>query len=629
MTRTGQFSTVIAGMDLQGTWRLLKTTVLGNGTLAIRRDAQFVDVGACAIGADVQLVFDDITTNVFQAVRNTVNLPVAGARGLARCDAAMSGEHAGCDRRAHCTDLDSGGVTCTCVGSADVSVYGDGSICIQPPMVEVYAKARNVVLTLSKPKRLNYSFVVVGSGETNFNFSATVTGFGTVNSRPSAPSSWLTLYRDSAIAVPLPSHEALALSSAKSESTIQYILSIATDLLLISDGDRAVGLLSVALINLAGTSQTDSLSVELAVTAYASCQQSYWSMLNTTARPQDSTLHATILHDLLSFEVLIFAVDTDGLSINYSSISARVLWSDGSTVMALPANKVVPNLHVYRVLIPVASRSQAGSYLLSIELVDGWNETVSGNVDTCVLGTARIEVVCSTGFFQESETKVCRQHDTCKDSVVTLNGKETSLVKDGTDVVTIGGRLIVNMTTTIARMAESEAAQYFVRLVPLKLTRDFVAKPDGSVLVDLQEPGNFSLQVVVHTPSQTFSCLLTHLLEVRCDEGYASFSNGCQSVSSGASTVQMAMGIVLSALLVIGVVVAIAYAITHRQNMKGLIVHFFSTELMMIVSFLSEVWCAWPSALSHSPVSQPCPTALSRIPPIQIVWHYLGPWHIH
>jgi hypothetical protein len=256
-----------------------------------------------------------------------------------------------------------------------------------------------------------------------------------------------------------------------------------------------------------------------------------------------------------------------------------------------------PKSHAYRVLVPAASRAQVGRYKLSIELMDAWDETIGDNVKFCFLGAAEVEVVCSMGFFYETQTQLCHQRDICQESRVTPEGEHAFLALDSTDVVRIGesGRLVVNMSTAIARMAEAQEAQYFVRLVPLKLTKDFAAKPDGSISVDLLEPGNFSLQVVGRTThglaSQTFSCLLADSVEVRCDEGYTSLSGGCQLVSSGASTVQVSMGILLSSLLIVGVSVAVAYAITHRESTKALIVDFFSNELMMIVSFLAELWC--------------------------------------
>ena len=297
-------------------------------------------------------------------------------------------------------------------------------------------------------------------------------------------------------------------------------------------------------------------------------------------------------------QVSIFAVDTDGWSMNFTTISARIVWNGSDVVHSFSASRVDPRLHAYRAVVPAAVRSQPGNYLLSVELFDAWDETSSSNVAVCDLGLSQlVRVGCATGFMYLPRSNECRQLDVCHDSSVKIEGNDgaTALAKAATDAVAIGesGRLIVSMLPTTA-LAEEELAHFQVRLVPLKLTKDFVVQPDGIALVALEEPGNFSLQIVSKSvdSGSAFSCMLHESFEVSCQEGFVSSGAGCQSVS-GAWTVQMGFGIALSSLLVIVVGGGILFAIKHRENMKKLIAHFVSTELMMLVGFLAELWYAW------------------------------------
>jgi hypothetical protein len=145
----------------------------------------------------------------------------------------------------------------------DASAYGDGSKCKQNPVFDIFSKSRQVELVVYKPKHLNHSFEVFGSGEMNFNLAVS----------SSQPAPWLKVYRNTSASLPLPSSIPFSLSSAKTEFTIELTLGIFGDLLWLPDGGHTSGAIQVAYFG-----QSDSLSVKLDVRAFASCQRSHWSM---------------------------------------------------------------------------------------------------------------------------------------------------------------------------------------------------------------------------------------------------------------------------------------------------------------------------------------------------------------
>jgi hypothetical protein len=104
--------------------------------------------------------------------------------GTATCVAQLAGEQL-CDPRALCESVTTGGVRCSCVGSALRSKPGvpeDGRLCEQDPSMHAVLESESVSIAVAKPGSLtNRTLTLIvearGEAELNITFNVTITRF--------------------------------------------------------------------------------------------------------------------------------------------------------------------------------------------------------------------------------------------------------------------------------------------------------------------------------------------------------------------------------------------------------------------------------------------------------------------
>jgi hypothetical protein len=146
-----------SSLVLVGAVQLLNSTFTGTGSVTLVKPLS-IDVASSEFGISVPILASEAGGRVIR-VRNSRFLATSPAvvtsslivlTGSVKCGSS-SGETAGCDKRAQCTNNPSGfGVQCVCLSSFDLSdrsEFGDGSTCDQSSRAKIFVRTQSVTHT--------------------------------------------------------------------------------------------------------------------------------------------------------------------------------------------------------------------------------------------------------------------------------------------------------------------------------------------------------------------------------------------------------------------------------------------------------------------------------------------------
>jgi hypothetical protein len=332
-----------------------------------------------------------------------------GIVGPPDCGVAI-GDKVVCDPRAACSLKEGGGVSCSCEAvkglSARLGARDDGSACIMQPQVRAIVSSRVVRLEVSKPGTYGerITLQLSADGDTNFNstvhidtklFSPNGTQLGRVSS--GAPAFGERIQWTPA----LPQSEEWLLDGAGSNVTAtsrayQLGIVIACDgsTLCPRDGDMIQTTVAVS----AEGGSADSVVVNVHVKALPSCQGTLAAL---------SSNQTSFNHNADSLTLLVFMHDVDRLPIEYSEPALAVSWGpDAGNRDVVLYQRSELGAHVFQAAVPQELRSNAGRFLLSATVNQGWDDQKAGQSD-CTVAEFPIVIRCSDGYEEAGPARRC------------------------------------------------------------------------------------------------------------------------------------------------------------------------------------------------------------------------------
>ena len=173
-----------------------------------------------------------------------------------------------------------------------------------------------------------------------------------------------------------------------------------------------------------------------------------------------------------------------------------------------------------------------GSYKLSLQLDDGWDNSV-GDHGQCQLEPKHFWVSCSAGS-RPGASRKCVRVDHCADATVHMNGLPLGQV-DVSDLGDLNSKVSAEIGTsehlsvTLSGNREGKPAgapsstfsDRIIRWIPLNAVRDFKI----SDRLKVERTGEFKLELV--SRNSTHSCTLLNQLTVGCRAGFEEHANQC------------------------------------------------------------------------------------------------------
>jgi hypothetical protein len=276
------------------------------------------------------------------------------------------------------------------------------------PQVRAIVSSRVVLLNVPKPGAYEEKITLQLSldGDTNFTYTVQVdtelfspngTQLGRVGS--GAPAFGQRIQWTPA----LPQSEEWLLDGAVSNRTAnsrayQLGIVIACDGLTVCprDGDR----IQTTVVVSAEGGSADSVIVSVLVKALPSCQETLAAL---------SSHQTEFNHNADSLALLIFMYDVDRLPIEHSEPALTVLWGpDTKNRNDVLHRRSELGAHAFKAAVPQELRSNAGRYLLSATINQGWDDHSAGLLD-CSIAEFPIVIRCSDGYEEAGPSRQCIQ----------------------------------------------------------------------------------------------------------------------------------------------------------------------------------------------------------------------------
>jgi hypothetical protein len=350
----------------------------------------------------------------FAAVNSSFEPPVVFPETAAvlrppMCSQQVAGE-AVCDARAICESRSSGGIQCTCTGDGMRNRDGtvpDGRQCESLNGLDLQVQSTLIVIKVEKPgnytgmgERLLMS--LQARGEKKFKASFSLQLVHSAARRCGESCVWSSGWNATSMAthqphglngyflnwtVPQSSDSLIELDpdAARSIFHLQVRLDAAgcgNASECIADGDSVKAVIQIAAPADASHVQS-SVTLITEVEALVSCERS---------RIRTSILgDGTKIFVQSSFTVHVFAIDVDGINVDWTRATVLITFNDRSTAVLWS-----PGSNKYVSEITDQLTDKPGRYNLLVTVQNAWSEA-SGNASSCVLLNKTVLVQCSNG----------------------------------------------------------------------------------------------------------------------------------------------------------------------------------------------------------------------------------------
>ena len=284
---------------------------------------------------------------------------------LQHCDkgTAKTGQDAGCDLRAECTEPVEGDVQCQCKPPLQfrTGVLNDGSKCeLDGKILNIYHESTTIEARVRKPQDLKLLFQILAQSETTFNV--------TINS--SAP--YL-------VVVPTATYD---MSTARPVLYKSFNLMLLGGEMKWSDSDEREAFISISAPNLhkQGRFSSQTLTVRVSLHPYGSCKHTMVEIEGIGTSLTHLTAHITlnmVAKDADGELISKTSFDADPLNSTYFRVSLIYLGEPGSKLREttdLSVARDLLNRSKYSAAVPTRILMQPGMYELVLEMENAWDE---------------------------------------------------------------------------------------------------------------------------------------------------------------------------------------------------------------------------------------------------------------
>ena len=428
---------------------------------------------------------------------------------MQHCDAgdAMTGEDAGCDPRAECSEVVRGDVQCRCTGMLIASVkdrWDAGVLLFECKLggnhLDIFQKERSIKVRVRKPVGLTLPFFVQAKSEKSFNM--------TVGS--SAPE-YLVVERQ---------WQYYTMSKRKSDQTRSFNFTLLGNKMNWPDSNQTKARITVFSqddVSEAIEGGAQVLTMDVSLAPFGSCQHTRVSI---------EGIKKDLTHATASIKLNMVAMDSDGYLIentpfNTPSTTQFVLTltyystSSGSTdTTPVAIVRDATNGSKYSAVVAKSSINRAGVYTLNLAMTDAWDQSqdrVTGCVPTQMPAT-RFFIQCAPGYEAKGdEENACVRinfDNKCKAATVHMKGLPTGQASQKATATSLIGR---SDRLSVALTGNQTLTGLKIRWVPLKA----VLAVNADRGLDITQTGNFLVELTDQNSTQ--SCTLLSKLIIQCD----------------------------------------------------------------------------------------------------------------